>query len=287
MKAVYLRELKSYFAGFLGFLFIAAMLLITGVYAYVMNFVQKYPTFGTTLYSVTFAYLIFIPMLTMRTFAQERNLKTIDLLYSLPLTPAQIVGGKYLALLTVLAIPCAVMCVYPLIMSFFGHVELLTSFSSLLGFFLLGAALAAIGMFLSSLTSNQIGAAILIFIAVFFSFLAGDIAGFIPSTAYASFTALLITVLILALCVYFMTKNGVFAAALAIVLEIVLTVFYFANNALFAGLFPRIFRALAVFSRFDPFVSGLFDVGSVVYFITVSALFLFFCILSLERRRWN
>lgn len=287
MKAIYLREIRSYFTGMIGWIFIAAMLLIVGVYAYVLNFVQKYPTFESTLYLANFAYLIVIPILTMRTFSEERRSRTSELLYSLPLKASGIVLGKYLALLTVLAVPCLLFCLYPLVLSRFGNVEMLTSFGSIFAFFLLGAAMSAIGMFLSSLTSNQIASAILIFVASFICYLAADIVTYIPTTAYASFTAFLVTFLAAAVIVYILTKSITFSAIFAIVSELILTILYFVKGSVFSGTFPRFVGAFAVFSKFDRFASGIFDLGAVGYYITVSALFLFFCTLSLEKRRWS
>ena len=202
MKAVYLREIRAYFTTAVGWLFLALMTLFVGVYAYVLNFVQKYPTFEATLYYVNFVYLLVIPILTMRVFAEERKTRTADLLYTLPLRLSAVTAGKYLALLTVLAIPCALFTLYPLILSRFGAVELRTAMGAIFGFFLLGAALAAVGMFLSSLTSNQIASAILIFGVLFLSYLMADLTDYIPRDSYASFLCFLILALVLAVVVY-------------------------------------------------------------------------------------
>ena len=91
----------------------------------------------------------------MRVIAEERKQKTDQLLYSLPITTTQVVIGKYLALLTVYLIPLCIICIYPLIFSQFGDVYLLTSYGSVFAFFVLGAALIAVGVFISSLTENQ------------------------------------------------------------------------------------------------------------------------------------
>ncbi|MBQ1504598.1 MAG: ABC transporter permease [Oscillospiraceae bacterium] len=287
MKAVYLRELRSYFTTVIGYLFIAAMTLLVGIYAYVLNFDQKYPTFEQTLYYIDFVYLLVIPILTMRAFAEEKRRGTMDLLYTLPLRPSGVVLGKYFALLTVLAIPCALFCLYPAILSRFGAVELATAYGAIFGFFLLGAALGAIGLFLGSLTGNQIAAAIVIFASLFLSYLMRDLVSYLPSDAYTSFLCFLILVLLFALAVYFLTKSGAFSAILAIVCEIALTALYFLKTVWFENAFPRMLDALAVFARFERFATGIFDLGAVVYFVSVSALFLFFTTLSVEKRRWS
>lgn len=287
MKAVYLRELRAYFTTVIGYLFIASMTLIVGVYAYVLNFVQRYPTFESTLYGTSFVYLLVIPILTMRSFSQEQHMRTSDLLYSLPLRLSSVVLGKYFALLTVLAIPCLLFCLYPLVLSCFGAVEMGTAMSSIFAFFLLGAALSAVGMFLSSLTSNQIASAIIIFIVSFLCYLMQDILAYLPTSAYASFLCFLILILAAAVFVYLLTKSSLFSAGFAVAGEIILTALYFWKPSVFENAFPKMMGSLALFARFDRFTSGLFDVGAVVYYLSVIFLFLFFSVLSLEKRRWS
>ena len=99
--------------------------------------------------------MVIVPILTMRVIAEERKQKTDQLLYSLPITTTQVVLGKYLALLVVYLIPLAIISLYPLIFSQYGDVYLLTAYGSILAFFILGAALIALGVFISSLTENQ------------------------------------------------------------------------------------------------------------------------------------
>ena len=95
---------------------------------------------------LSFASIIFVvivPILTMRTLAEERRQRTDQLLYSLPITTTQVVLGKYFALLVVYLIPLAVVSLYPLLFSQFGEVYLPTSYGSLFAFFMMGAALLA------------------------------------------------------------------------------------------------------------------------------------------------
>ena len=100
-------------------------------------------------------FVVIVPILTMRVIAEERKQKTDQLLYALPITTAQVILGKYLALLVVYLIPLALICLYPLVFSQFGEVYLPTSYGSIFAFFVLGAALIALGVFISSLTDNQ------------------------------------------------------------------------------------------------------------------------------------
>ncbi len=287
MKAVYLRELRSYFTTVFAYLRLAVMLLLVGIFAYILHFIQKYPNFELTLYSVQFVYLLVIPILTMRAFSEERKNRTAELLYTLPLRLSGVVLGKYFALVTVIAVPCALFAVYPLVLSRFGTIELVSAYGAILGFFLLGAALAAAGMLLSALCGGRTVSAILIFAVLYFFYLANDLAAYVPADAYSSFLCFLVLVLLFAVVIFFLTKSAAFSAGLAILCELGLTALYFFKTALFENAFPGVMGALAVFSRFDGFASGIFDLAAVVYFLSFSALFLFLTTLVLEKRRWS
>ena len=117
------------------------------------------PTLGIQ----SFVFLLLIPLLTMRAFAEERANGTLELLLTSPLTIWEIVLGKYLAILAVLAILVALAALYPMLLFFFGDPELLQTLAGLIGLFLYGAAFAAIGCFISALTSSQMSAALVTF----------------------------------------------------------------------------------------------------------------------------
>ena len=149
MSAVYRRELRAYFAGMTAYVFIAFLLLFAGIYTMAYNLSNAYPNFEYVLQSMSIIFLIAIPILTMRVIAEERRQKTDQLLYALPIGMTRVVLGKYLAMITVVAIPCAIMGVYPLILRSFGNVPLGTAYGTLLAFFLLSCTLSAVGMLIS------------------------------------------------------------------------------------------------------------------------------------------
>ena len=128
-----------------GAIFAGFVLLLAGIYMVVYNLMGLYPYFEVILSNVAFIYMFAVPVLTMRSIAEEKHSRTDQLLYSLPMSVSSIVLAKYLAMVTVLAVPCAVMCLYPLILASFGTVYFTTAYASLLAFFLLGSALIAIG----------------------------------------------------------------------------------------------------------------------------------------------
>ena len=286
MTAVFRHELSSYFKSVSGYVFGAFLLLFAGIYTTDINLNAGLTNFEYVLDYMCIIFLIIVPILTMRVVAEERQ-RTDQLLYSLPLTMTEVVLGKYGALLVVFLAPMAVIGVYPLILSAFGNVYLPAAYSAWLGFFLLGAALLAIGMFISSLTESQAVAAGLCFLVMLVNYFITSLAGFISTTAFASFASFTVVILALAGIVWFMTRSGLASGVLALVLEAVLLFFYAGDTSAFEGLFPEVMENLSLFDQFYQFVNGVFDLRAVVYLLSVSGLFLFLTVQSLEKRRWS
>lgn len=167
MKAIYKKEVKSYLTSMIGYVFIFFMLLLEGIYFTAYNLQNAYPLFGTTLSAVTFIFLILVPVLTMKTIAEERKQKTDQLLLTAPVSVSEIVLGKFLAVATVYAIPVLIICLYPMIMGKYGTVSYAMAYTAVLGFALLGFAQIAVGVFWSSVTENPVIAAVVTFIVLF------------------------------------------------------------------------------------------------------------------------
>ena len=287
MTAIYRRELGSYFHGMTAYVFIAFLLVFSGIYTMIYNLNAGYPNFEYVLQAMSIIFLIAIPVLTMRVVAEERRQKTDQLLYALPLGMTRVVLGKYLAMLTVVAIPCAIMGLYPLLLSTFGSVFLPTAYGTLVGFFLLSATLAAIGLFISSLTENQAVAAGLCFGVMLLLFFMADLSDLVPDSTGASLAALLVTVLAAAGLVRLFTRSTPAALVVAIAGEAGLFVAYLTASDAFAGLFGKLADGLLVFERFYVFANGVFDLTAVLYFLSVIAVALFLAVQSMEKRRWS
>ncbi len=180
MTAILKREFKAYYQSLTGWAFAAFLLVFTGIYTMAVCLRGSYVNFEYVLGNVSFIFLLLVPILTMKVFAEERKQRTDQLLYSLPTGMAKIVFGKYLALLCVFAVPLVLICLYPLIVGAFGAVNFKTIYSTILAFFLLGAALISIGMFISTLTESQPLAAGLSFLVLMLDFLASYLSGYLP-----------------------------------------------------------------------------------------------------------
>jgi ABC-2 type transport system permease protein len=287
VRAIIGRELRSYYNGAVGYVFAAFILLFVGIYTMAINLKGYVANFEFSLSQMSFVYLIAIPIITMRMIAEEKRQKTDQLLYSLPMGVTRIVLGKYFASLIVLAVPVAIICFYPLILTLYGTVNLFSAYGSILAFFLLGASLISVGMFISSVTESQVVAAVLSFIAMLINFFISQLANLVSASTMSSFIAMTIFVVVLAVIIKLLVKSGIFAVVFALVCEISLIVSFITSRSSFEGLFPAIMKGISMFDRFYSFIGGVFDITSIVYFIMTSFVFVFLTVQSLEKRRWN
>ena len=287
MTAIYKRELKSYLTSMVGYLFIFFILVLTGIYFSAYQLSAAYPKFEYTLSAVTFVFLIGVPILTMRVLAEERKQKTDQLLLTAPVSVGNIVIGKYLALVTVYAIPILVMCTYPLIMSKFGTVAFGSAYTAILGFFLLGCANIAIGVFMSALTESQVIAAVLTFVLLFAFYMMNGISSFFSKTSMSTCVTFGLLILAAAIILYTMIKNALISAIAAVIGEVILVVIYVVKSSVFEGVIQKVLNIFNLSGHFDNFTSNIFDIKGIVYFLSVIAVCLFLTMQSISKRRWN
>lgn len=286
MRAIYKREMKAYATGITAYVFAVFLLFFAGLYTVIINLVNGYSSFEYVLRNMGFLFLIIIPILTMRVIAGERHQRTDQLLYALPLRMDEVVWGKYLALLTVSAVPFAVMLFYPLILKSYGSFSLSAGYTALLGFFLLAASLTAIGLFISSLTDNPAAAAGICFVVMLILYLMNTITQLFPGYALPSAIAAAVFVLLLALLVRAETQSS-FAAYTTFCAGIIITALvYHFDKAVFVGLFAKVMGALSLYKRFDSFVEGVLDLNNIIYYLSVILVMLFLTTQAMEKRRW-
>lgn len=287
MTAVLKHELRSAFNTLTIYLFCAALLCFVGVGAMIYNIQASVANFEYVLNFVSIGLVVIVPILTMRSFAEERKQKTDQLLYSLPLKTWQVVGGKYLALVVMFLVPMAIICIYPFVFSMYGEVYLPSAYGAMFAFFAMGAALIAIGMFISSLTDNQgfaAGIAIVLFLLNYFSV---SLAEQVSSTGYGSAFALCILAVLAGFVVKALTKNNLIAVGVGGGLVALTLGAYCIMPDKFEGLLPDIMKKLSLFDRFSTFVNGVFDLTALVFYASVIALGLFLTVQSMEKRRYN
>lgn len=287
MGAIFRHELRNYFHSLTAYVFGAFLLAVVGLGSVLYNLQTAVSNFEFVLSFASIIFVVIVPILTMRTLAEERRQRTDQLLYSLPITTTQVVLGKYFALLVVYLIPLAVVSLYPLLFSQFGEVYLPTSYGSLFAFFMMGAALLAVGMFLSSLTDNQGFAAGIGIAAILLNYYSVSLAEYTSSTAMGSLIALYVIALLLGVVIHNLTRNENLAYGVTLVLIAALSVAYFVNSSAFEGLLPDIMTKLSLFRQFNSFVNGAFDLTAIVYYVSVMGFFLFLSVQSMEKRRYN
>ena len=160
MTAIYQREMRSYLTSAVGYVFLAVFYAIAGYYFFATSLVSN-STDLSYVFSNLFSIVIFlVPMLTMRLFSEERRQKTEQALFTAPVSFTGVVMGKFLACLTMYLLGMGVTVLYFLVMCAFQIPDVAVFCGNFLGLFLLGAALCAIGIFISSLTESQVIAAV-------------------------------------------------------------------------------------------------------------------------------
>ena len=287
MKAIFKHELRLYFESLTAYFFGAFLLLFIGIGSMLYNLRSAVSNFEFVLSFAAIVFVVIVPVLTMRCLSEERKQKTDQLLYSLPITTTQVVLGKYGALLVVFLLPLCFIALYPLMFAQFGEVYLPTAYGSLVAFFLMGAALLAVGVFLSSLTDNQGLAAGLGIGTILLNYYCVSLSEYVSSTAAGTAIALLVLIAALAFLVKALTRSVPAGLGTGVLLLAALGICYALDSTALEGLLPAMMKKISLFERFNTFVNGVFDLTNVVYFLSVTLFFLFLTVESLEKRRYN
>ncbi len=234
MAAIFRREFVSYFTSPIGYVFLAFFYLAAGFFFTLLSIQQGTTELNSVFSMMMYVLIVLIPILTMRTFSEEKRNKTDQCLLTAPVSLGAIVMGKFFAAFLVYALGVLITLVFAVIVSAISSPDWLLIFGNIVGLVLLGAAFISIGIFVSSLTENQIVSAVLSFAIMVILYLFSAIASIIP-------------------------------------------IDFIAN----------IFTRLSFLSRYDGFTYGSFDFSNILFFISVTAAFIFFTVRVLERRRWN
>ncbi len=235
MLAIFKRELKGYFTGVIGYVFLVIYLAVAGIlfsYTTMMSMSSDMSSYYTLM--LVFS-AVTLPLLTMKSFSEERKMKTEQLILTAPVSLPAMVFGKFLASYVIFAGATVLSSLYFLLLLPYGEFKLAVLLGNALAMLLVGGVFIAIGLFVSSLTENQLSAAI-----------------------------------------------GTIAIILA-----------FLGIGLIAGLFPAnywlrfLLDALSIFTRFQTFVNGYFDLASLIYYLSVGGVFIWLTIRVYDRRRFN
>ena len=235
MLAIYKRELRSYFVGVLGYVFLVIYLTVAGIiFSYTTMFSMSSDVTNFFTLMLVFS-AIALPLLTMKSFSEERKTKTEQLILTAPVSLPAMVFGKFFASYTVFGSATALTSLYFLFLVPYAKLKFAVLFGNLVALLLVGMVFISIGLFVSALTENQLSAAIGT-IAIILGFLGIGLINALIPTSYA---------------------------------------------------IRYVFDALSIFTRFQSFVNGYFEFASIIYYLSVSGIFLWLTIRVYDRRRFG
>ncbi len=271
-----------------GPVFVAFLIAFTGIYFMAYNMTAGYPYFSYTLSGSLIVFLVGIPLITMRSFSEERKNKTDQMLLTAPVSLGKIVMGKYLAMVTVIAIPNVVFCVFPLIIKSQGTAYLAVDYISIGVFFLLGCVYAVIGMFISSLTESQIIAYISTFGILLVLYLWDGILALLPSSSISGLVGVIILLAVVSFYIWHMTGNAVLSGGIALVGAIAGIVTYIVKPEVYENLLSRFLGKLALANVFTDITSNsIVDMTGIALYLSIIAVFVFLTVQTIQKRRWS
>ncbi len=295
MLAIYKKEMKQFFISMIGYAFIAFLLLVVGFCFYYVNVKNASPFVG---YSfdvpyIPMIFLILVPVITMKLFADEKATKTDQILFTAPVTIADIVWGKFLAVATIFTIPVIIMCSFPLVLKDFASENIdfpmINSYVAILGFWLMGLSYFAIGLYISSIVDNQVISAVVTFAVLFFSFVAQYFAEILPATEITGLAGVIIVIILIAL-VYFFLLRGLrstpFVTLIIVAVGITAAVIiYVINSSLYTNVLQNILYALSIDHNLDDYLLDYFDIPALLYNISIIGVALYLTTQSIQKRR--
>lgn len=288
MKAIYKRELRAYFNSMTGWIFVAALTVFIGIYFTAFNLMRGYTYFSYALDATLFVFMALVPVLTMRSLAEERHSKTDQLLLTSPTTLTGVVLGKYFAMLTVLAVPVLLACLCPLIVRMNGTAHFKADYATLLVYFLLAAVEIAVGMLVSALTESQVIAAVGTFCLLLALYLWDGLIDLLPTSAVGSLAGFFVVLLFICLLLNALANNWKLTGGVLVVGAAVILGFYIKNSGKFAGLLPKALGSFSLLNAFNSFATDhVFDIPGLLLYLSLIALLVFLTVQVLQKRRWN
>lgn len=301
MKAIYKREFRSYFNSMIGYVYTFAVLVFIDLMFITQNMFVSYassanpsgggyPYFAGALMSSIIILVFAVPILTMKSMADERRSKTDQMLLTYPVKASSVILGKYFAIVTVYAIPLLISCLCPLVISWVsaGGGSFLIDYSTILAMIILGGLFVAIGMFISSLTESQIIAAVAsmgIFLLMFFW---SALTNMIPDTAAASLVGFLLLLAAAVIILYNLVRSKMLAAIVGGAGTVGLLAVFLLSKTSLVGLLQKFLGLFSVTDAIGNFGSFfVFDLKGLLLFISLAVLFVFLTVQSVQKRRWS
>lgn len=234
MSAIIKRELSSYFNSAIGYIVLAVFYFFSGLFFYLYCLLSNTASMSYLFLSMLMIVMLIIPIITMKSFSEEKKQKTDQALLTAPISLTEMVLGKFFGAFLLYCICNAIYLLYALILAFYASPDWAVLFSTLLGMLLMGGALIAIDLLISALTESQ-----------------------------------------------------VIAAVLSIGVGLLIYMLDSLSNLISAEWFTRFLNNISFDAHFTNFINGIINLPSVIYFLSVIAIFLFLIIRVFEKRRWS
>ena len=235
MLAIYKREMRSYFTGVIGYVFLVLFLVIGGAAFCFTTLFSMSADVSTFFTIMMIASAVMLPLLTMKSFSEERKTKTEQLLLTSPVSLTGMVFAKFLAALTMFAGALILNSLYFLFLYPYAPVKTASLIGNVLALMLVGMTFIAIGVFVSALTENQLSAAVGTMAIILVFLVIGLVNMLLPATFWLRY----------------------------------------------------VFDCVSIFTRFQTFTNGYFDFSSLLYYLSVTAIFVYLTIRIYDRRRYN
>lgn len=288
MTAVYKRELRSYFNSMIGYVFIAVVAVFMGLYFAIVNLITGFPYFAGTLSSTVVIFVFAVPLLTMKSMAEERKMKTDQMLLTYPVSTTGIILGKFLAMMTVFAIPMFIGCLFPIVISLCGSGSFLIDYSGIFSFICLGCLFVSVGLFISSQTESQIIAAVGSMGIILVMYLWDTLIARIPETTVAGVVGFAVLAAVFVFFIYAGTKSSGIAVISAAVFALAIALIYAVTGSGIITTLTSFLEMFSIYSVINNFGSYyVFDLRGILYLLSMSGLFVFLTIQSVNKRRWN
>lgn len=288
MRAIFAKEFKAYFKSPLGYAYMAFMLVIFGFYFFAVCLNGQSPNYAYVLSNITSLIVFAMPILTMRLMAEETKNKTDQLLLTSPVKTYQIVLGKYLAAVALFAITLLLTVPQPLtIVGLGGELPVEQVLGAYIGFFLMGCVLIGMGIFISSLTDNQLVACIATIAVFLLMFLTDGIGSILPADRIFAAVCCIVVLAVIVFLIYRAIRDIYLSGIIGILGLAAVIVLYFVKPAVYDGLVANVLDWLSILSRYYDFYSGIFDFSHIVYYLTMTAFFVFLTVQMVEKRRWS
>ncbi|WP_405356971.1 ABC transporter permease [Ruminococcus sp.] len=234
MSAIIKRELSSYFNSAIGYIVLAVFYFFSGLFFYMYCLLSNTTSMSYVFLSMLMIVMLVIPIITMKSFSEERKQKTDQALLTAPISLTEMVLGKFFGAFLLYCICNAIYVLYAVILSFYAAPDWAVFLTTMLGMLLMGGALIAIDMFISALTESQ-----------------------------------------------------VIAAVVSIGIGLLIYMLDSLSNVFNVDWLTTLFHNISFDAHFTNFINGIINLTSVVFFLSVIAIFLFLCVRVFEKRRWS